>query len=59
MAKFFMKHAINIDAVARTLKPLWRTKQDFEIQDMGNHILLFVFSGHGYGEGANGTVPES
>ena len=43
MAKFFTKHAININAVARTLKPLWRTKQDFEIQDMGNHILLFVF----------------
>ena len=32
------------EAVARTLKPLWRTKKDFEIQDMGNHILLFVFA---------------
>ena len=42
-AKFFTKRALNIEAVARTLKPLWRTKQDFEIQDMGNHILLFVF----------------
>ncbi|KAK9998699.1 hypothetical protein SO802_018302 [Lithocarpus litseifolius] len=42
-AKFFMKRALNIEAVAHTLKPLWRTKQDFEIQDMGNHILLFVF----------------
>ena len=31
------------EAVARTLKPLWRTKKDFEIQDMGNHILLFFF----------------
>ena len=41
--KFFMKLALNIEVVACTLKPLWRTKQDFEIQDMGNHILLFVF----------------
>ena len=41
-AKFFTKRAININVVARTLKPLWRTKQDFEMQDMGNHILLFV-----------------
>ena len=30
-AKFFTKRAININVVARTLKPLWRTKQDFEI----------------------------
>ncbi|XP_065624185.1 uncharacterized protein LOC136065223 [Quercus suber] len=42
-AKFFTKRALNIEAVARTLKPLRRMKQDFEIQDMGNHILLFVF----------------
>ncbi|XP_030970080.1 uncharacterized protein LOC115990383 [Quercus lobata] len=42
-AKFFTKRALNIDAVARTLKPLWRTKHDFEIQDMGDHIMLFVF----------------
>ena len=26
VVKFFMKRAINIDVVARTLKPLWRTK---------------------------------
>ncbi|XP_030959046.1 uncharacterized protein LOC115980996 [Quercus lobata] len=42
-AKFFTKRALNIDAVARTLKPLWRTKHDFEIQDMEDHIMLFVF----------------
>ena len=43
VAKFFTKRALNIEVVARTLKPLWHTKQDFEIQDMGNHVLLFVF----------------
>ena len=42
-AKFFTKRALNIEVVAHILKPLWRTRQDFEIQDMGNHILLFVF----------------
>ena len=41
--KFFTKCALNIEAIARTLKPLWHTMQDFEIQDMGNHVLLFVF----------------
>ncbi|KAL0002584.1 hypothetical protein SO802_016365 [Lithocarpus litseifolius] len=42
-AKFFTKRVLNIDVVARTLKPLWRTKHDFETQDMGDHIMLFVF----------------
>lgn len=30
-AKFFTKCALDIEAFARTIKPLWRTKQDFEI----------------------------
>ena len=32
-----------MEAIARTFKPLWRSKKGFEVKDMGNHIVLFVF----------------
>ena len=32
-----------MDAIARTFKLLWRTKKGFEMRDMGNHRVLFVF----------------
>ena len=31
-------------AIARTFKPLWCTKWGFEVKDMENHIVLFVFA---------------
>ena len=40
-AKFFTHRVLNIEAVARTFKPLWRTKLGFEVKDVGNHIVLF------------------
>nr|XP_023884360.1 uncharacterized protein LOC111996607 [Quercus suber] len=43
-ARFFTVRAINIEAIARTLKLLWRTKKGFEVRDMGNHRVLFIFS---------------
>ncbi|KAL0001327.1 hypothetical protein SO802_015108 [Lithocarpus litseifolius] len=43
-ARFFMHRTLNMEAIARTFKPLWRTKRSFEVKDMGNHIILFVFS---------------
>ena len=41
--KFMTRKALSIEAVGRTLKPLWRTRYGFEIRDVGNHILHFVF----------------
>ena len=43
-AKFMTRRALNIEAIGRTLKPLWKTENGFEMRDVGNHILLFVFS---------------
>nr|XP_023917378.1 uncharacterized protein At4g02000-like [Quercus suber]POF04428.1 uncharacterized protein CFP56_32041 [Quercus suber] len=42
-AKFFTKRALNIEAVARTFRPLWRTKASFHITNVGDNILLFTF----------------
>ena len=43
-AKFFTHRALNMEAIARTSRPLWRTRSDFEVKDVGNHTVLFVFS---------------
>ena len=41
--KFFTKRVLNVDAVARTFKPLWRVSGELKIQDLGENILLFEF----------------
>lgn len=43
VAKFFTKRVLNVEAVARTFQPLWKTKIGFHVQDVGDHFLLFVF----------------
>ena len=43
VAKFFMKRVLNIEAVARTFRPLWHTKASFHITNVGDNILLFTF----------------
>nr|POE61475.1 hypothetical protein CFP56_37779 [Quercus suber]POF24230.1 hypothetical protein CFP56_12645 [Quercus suber] len=42
-AKFLTRRTVNIESVARTFKPLWRTQQEFRIQDMGENRLFFEF----------------
>ena len=42
-AKFFTKRTVNIDAVAKTFRPLWRVRQNFNIRDAGNNNLVFAF----------------
>ena len=32
-----------MEAIARTFKSVWRTKRGFEVKDMGNHVVLFIF----------------
>ncbi|XP_030970196.1 uncharacterized protein LOC115990508 [Quercus lobata] len=42
-AKFFTRRALNMEAIASTFQPLWRSKTGFKVKNMGNHIVLFIF----------------
>lgn len=41
--KFFTRRTINIEALAKTFRPLWRTRRNFEIRAAGDNIVLFAF----------------
>lgn len=42
-ARFFTGRALNMEAITRTFKSLWHTKKGFQVLDMGNHRVLFLF----------------
>ncbi|XP_030931069.1 uncharacterized protein At4g02000-like [Quercus lobata] len=42
-AKFLTKRVVNVESVARTFRPLWRSEKDVQIKDMGDNILFFNF----------------
>ncbi|XP_030922912.1 uncharacterized protein At4g02000-like [Quercus lobata] len=42
-AKFLTRRNINIEVVARTFRPIWRTRDNFEINDAGGNVILFYF----------------
>nr|POE86241.1 hypothetical protein CFP56_07049 [Quercus suber] len=42
-AKFLTKRALNVEAIGRTFKSLWKSRKEFKIRDVGNHVVLFVF----------------
>ena len=41
--RFFTKMMVNVDAIARTFKPLWKPISELKIRDVGENILLFEF----------------
>ena len=41
--KFYMKRVLNVEAVARTFKPLWKPAGELKIHDPGDIVLVFEF----------------
>lgn len=41
--KFLTKRVLNVDAVARTFKPLWKLTRELKIRDVGENMLVFEF----------------
>ena len=44
IAKLFTKRRVNIEALSRTLRSMWRSIQQFEIRDLGSNTVLLLFS---------------
>ena len=42
-AKFFTRRMLNTNAIARNFKQLWYSCNGFEVKDIWNHIVLFIF----------------
>ena len=42
-AKFLTHRNVNLEAVARTFRPLWRTRGNFKVNVVGNNKVLFDF----------------
>nr|POF26724.1 hypothetical protein CFP56_71387 [Quercus suber] len=42
-ARFYTNRVLSMEVIAKTLKLLWRTRKGFEVRDMGNHMVLFIF----------------
>ncbi|XP_023880262.1 uncharacterized protein LOC111992626 [Quercus suber] len=41
--KFFTKRRVNLESVARVLRSIWKTAQNFELSDLGDNKALFLF----------------
>ena len=43
-ATFLSKRAFNINAIAKTFTPIWRSKNGFKIKKESSHMVMFTFN---------------
>ncbi|XP_050254831.1 uncharacterized protein LOC126700664 [Quercus robur] len=43
VAKLFTKRKVNLEALTRTLRSMWRSIQTFEVRDLGSNTVLLIF----------------
>ena len=48
VGKFYTKRRVNLESVARVLKIAWKTKENFEVSDLGKNRALFLFKTRGF-----------
>lgn len=41
--KFFIRRNVNVEAVAKTFRPIWRTRGNLEVCEGKDNVLLIVF----------------
>ena len=41
--KFLTRRVLNMEAIVKTFTLLWKTRKEFEIRDMRDHRVMFVF----------------
>uniref|UniRef100_A0A7N2L2Q0 DUF4283 domain-containing protein n=1 Tax=Quercus lobata TaxID=97700 RepID=A0A7N2L2Q0_QUELO len=58
-AKFLTKRALNIDSIAKTFTPIWRSRNGFKIQKESSHVVLFTFDDKNEMEKVMATEPWS
>ena len=39
VVKFLSRRSINIEVVARTFRPIWRTRRNFEVSAAGDNVF--------------------
>ena len=48
VGKFYTKRWVNLESVARVLRIAWKTKENFEVSDLGKNRALFLFKTRGF-----------
>lgn len=43
VARFLTRRPLNLEAIATTFSPLWRSKSGFKVRNIGDHVTLFSF----------------
>ena len=43
LGKFYTKRRVNLESVARVLKSVWKTEANFEVSDLGENKVMFLF----------------